>query len=790
MGREPKGTNRSRLAQRDAKPRELAASTERGMEQLATRRWSIAAFGVTILLSAFLLFQVQPLVSKAILPWFGGCAAVWTTCMLFFQVVLFAGYVYAHLLQQWLPPRRQIAFHLGLAVVAFLLLPIAPSDYWKPTNESNPTWQILVLLTATVGLPYFALSATSPLVQAWFSAAHPGRSPYRLYALSNVGSLAALLSYPFVFEPAFNLKTQSLLWSGAFVAYAAMCAVVLVGLWKAAGARGQSAEVGCQASEAVGTATRPTWLDRFRWMALPACASLMLLAATNHVCQNVAVVPFLWVVPLALYLLSFIITFDHARWYVRPLWAAGALLALMGAAAHDFNQLSNDVKYPLGLIQELTLYLGAMFCVCMVCHGELARLKPGPRYLTEFYLLISAGGALGGLLVAIAAPLMFKTYFEWPIGVAVSAVLSAGVLIVPRWTTGHDAPQTQSGKGTKQAVARPPRARRKSKAAVEPASFRNRGARASRMPWIIRGGALACVSVSALLYLSFWMLCAYYDLDHARDFFGAVTVSDLYSGDPEKHIHRLNNGQIVHGCQFVDPARRSWPTMYYGESSGVGHAIRCLQKSGPVRVGGIGLGVGTLATYARPGDEFRFYEINPDVEQMARKHFTYLADCRGKCGVKLGDARLSLEAENRSEPQRKFDLLVLDAFSGDAIPTHLLTREAFAIYRKRLTPGGVIAAHVSNNYLRLPPVVRRLAEESDMKVSRIADAGDMSRMVAASVWILATDNESFLEANPSDPADWGSDDCPAPLWTDQYSNLFQILKMPGSDADYKPTRND
>jgi hypothetical protein len=770
------------------------------MEQLATRRWSIAAFGVTILLSAFLLFQVQPLVSKAILPWFGGCAAVWTTCMLFFQVVLFAGYVYAHLLQQWLPPRRQVAFHLALVVVAFLLLPIAPSDYWKPTSTSMPTWQILVLLTASVGLPYFALSATSPLIQAWFSKAHPGRSPYRLYALSNVGSLAALLSYPFVFEPAFNLKTQSLLWSAAFVVYAAMCALLLVGLWRVSQASSLDASTNAprlpsRGEEPANNADspddrRPTRLDRFRWLALPACASLMLLAATNHVCQNVAVVPFLWVVPLALYLLSFIITFDHARWYVRPLWAAGALLMLLGTAANDVNQLSNDIKYPLGLPQELTLYLGAMFCVCMVCHGELARLKPGPRHLTEFYLLISAGGAIGGLLVGIVAPLIFDTYFEWPISVAVSVMLSAGVLIVPRWTKGRNSPQPQADKAIKPA-AKPPRSRRDSKAASEPASRpQKKNARASRISLILRGGALVGVSAVVILYLAFWALGAYFASDHARSFYGVVTVSDLYSGDPERHFLRLKNGPITHGCQYMAPAKRSWPTTYYGESSGVGRAVRWLQKSGPVRVGVIGLGVGTLATYARPGDEFRFYEIDPNVERMARVHFSYLADCREKCEVVLGDARLSLEAEARSEPQQKYDLLVLDAFSGDAIPTHLLTREAFAIYRERLAPGGVIAAHVSNNYLRLPPVVRRLAEGAGMKVSRIADAGDTSRMVATSVWILATQNQSFLAANPSDPADWGSDDCPAPLWTDQYSNLFQLLKTPGHEVDYSPTKTN
>jgi hypothetical protein len=708
--------------------------TEHKMEQLATRRWSIAAFGVTILLSAFLLFQVQPLVSKAILPWFGGCAAVWTTCMLFFQVVLFAGYVYAHLLQQWLPPHRQIAFHLGLAVVALLLLPIAPSDYWKPTDESNPTWQILVLLTATVGLPYFALSATSPLVQAWFSAAHPGRSPYRLYALSNVGSLAALLSYPFVFEPALNLKTQSLLWSGAFVAYAAMCAVVLLGLWKVAAARGQGAEVGSQGSEGVGTAIRPTWLDRFRWMALPACASLMLLAATNHICQDVATVPFLWVMPLSLYLLSFIISFEHERWYVRTFWAAGTVFALTAVVVTDYYR--HDVS--LGLMLELGVNFTGLFFACMVCHGEVARLKPHPRYLTEYYLLISAGGALGGVFVAVMAPRLFKSHVEWHIGVIASVLLATGLIL----------------------------------------------ARLLGRRGIICYAAISPVVIAAGAYCLVWLFDRAPPVDRARSFFGVVTVREDYDdkatdadGNNEREM-RLVNGRIMHGCQFISKNKRHWPTSYYGETSGVGRAIHWFQKQGHVRVGAVGLGVGTLAAYAKPGDFFRFFEINPDVERMARKHFTYLADCRGDCDVKMGDARLSLEKEIQSEPQQKYHVLVVDAFSGDAIPTHLLTREAFAIYRQRLVPGGVVAVHVSNRYLRLAPVVRTIARDCGMDVSRIDDSGDAQRLQSTSDWVLATADKAFLHANPSDPLEWGDDDFPAPLWTDQYSNLFQILERP------------
>jgi hypothetical protein len=787
------------------------------MEQDTSGRWLVATFGVTIVLGAFLLFQVQPLVSKAILPWFGGSAAVWTTCILFFQVVLFGGYVYAHLLQRWLQPRRQVGFHLGLAAVALLLLsiaPVVPTASWKPPAGSNATFWILLLLTCTVGLPYFALSATSPLVQAWFSRTYPGRSPYRLYSLSNAGSLAALLSYPFVFEPAFELRTQSVLWSGAFALYAALCAATLVGLWKGAEVRGQGPGVRGQ-GPGVRDSTSPNlqiskspnpsgphpsppraptegwsgegtggWLDRFRWVALPACASLVLLAATNHVCQDVAVVPFLWVVPLALYLLSFIITFEHARWYVRPLWAAGAVLMMMGSAANDFNQLSQSDMPPPGLFQVLTLYLGAMFCTCMVCHGELARLKPSPRRLTEFYLLLSAGGAMGGIFVGVIAPLCFRDYFEWQISVAVSIALSACLLIVPRWRTEGDTTRPRAGiRGAQGAVASSPRDRKGSRGKTAAVSIRAGSRKSFYLPLILRGGLLLGVGVVVVAYLAFWVFRYHYMLDRARTFFGVVSVSDLYSGNAGRHERRLKNGHITHGQQFVDPAKRRWPTTYYGETSGVGRAIRYLQRSGPVRVGAVGLGIGTLAAYARPGDVFRFYEINPAVEDMARKHFTYLADCRGKAEVVLGDARLSLEAERESEPHQKYDILVLDAFTGDAIPVHLLTREAFEVYTQRLKPGGVIAAHVSNDYLRLAPVVRRLGEEFGMRASRVFDRGDPKRLMAPSFWVIVSQDGSFLEANPSEPRDWGEDAGPAPLWTDQYSNLFQILK---SGADRQP----
>ena len=519
---------------------------------------------------------MQPLVSKAILPWFGGCPAVWTTCMLFFQTLLFGGYLYAHLLQRWLAPRRQVIVHLLVVLSALMLLPIVPGADSKPESISNPTWQILLLLLGTVGLPYFALSATSPLVQAWFSRSNPGRSPYRLYALSNIGSLAALLSYPFFFEPALALRQQSILWSGAFVLYGALCVVSLACLWKlrhrdlpetnaASGDGVASAGCGGSCNATPGAtvqlspqrvlATAPGWLDRLPWLALPACASLMLLAATNHICQDVAVVPFLWILPLTLYLLSFIICFDHARWYIRPLWALPAVLAMVAVAYNDYLKHAIALSEPLTLPQEVALNAAALFCVCMVCHGEVARLKPHPRHLTEFYLLISAGGALGGLFVAVVAPLIFSNYFEWQIGMFLSVALAAGLLVVPG-----------------------------------PAGW---------MRWA-RYLVLAPLGVVALWKIAYW---EEYDpggrVAQARNFFGVITVLDDDPGDPDTHNFILRNGRITHGCQFADPEKRRWPTTYYGEDSGVGLAIEYFQELGNVRIGAIGLGAGTLAAYAQ-----------------------------------------------------------------------------------------------------------------------------------------------------------------------------------------------
>lgn len=692
--------------------------------------WLQVDFALTILTSAFLLFQVQPLISKFILPWFGGSPAVWTTCMLFFQVVLFAGYAYAHLSSRLLTPRWQAVVHLAVLAIAMCSLPIAPGASWKPTDaSSSPTLRILLLLAANVGLPYFTLSATGPLIQSWFARAYPGRSPYRLYALSNFGSLLALVSYPFVFEPVFDVLFHTKLWSIGFACFVVPCAAAALWLRLRADATATAA-----ASQTDGTdqTARPTLGRRALWLGLPACATLMLLATTNHVCQEVAVIPFLWVVPLSLYLISFIITFDHERWYSRRVFGwATAVLTLAVAGIHPLGSLLDKVNYDLGFTQQVLLYFGALFSICMLCHGEMVRLRPSARYLTEFYLMISAGGALGGALVSLVSPALFTTFFEWKVGLAVS--FSMGALVVVRaW-----------------AKKLPP------------------GKKYARL-------ALMLPIAAGLVCIGAFQSDDDDPIDISRNFYGVVSVGDADEDSPTDHYRAMIHGATVHGRQYLAADKRRLPIAYYGLESGVGRTLQFLQKqkAGPINVGAVGLGVGTLACYARAGDRFTFYELNGDVESMARKHFTYLSDATGEAKVVLGDARLSLE----TAPSQAFDALVLDAFTGDAPPAHLLTEEAFAIYLRHLGPDGVLAFHITNRRVDLMPVVQGLAEHFGFQVVRIFTPWNGEKLLFRSDWVMLTKNSAFVAAVPSVLPPPDGKTRATVLWTDHYNNLFSLLR--------------
>jgi hypothetical protein len=709
-------------------------------------------FASTILVSAFLLFQVQPLISKYILPWFGGSPAVWTTCMLFFQLVLFGGYAYAHLLSRFLSHRAQAVVHITLIGVAVvLMLPsIAPDVHWKPVDASHSTARILLLLSATVGLPYFVLSTTGPLVQAWFAHTWPGKSPYRLYALSNVGSLAALVTYPFLFEPAFGSDTQAGLWTAAFGLFAALCGLSAAWIFGFRQSSTTSAEEAAE-SDAAGVlvnpsantalsmkAVAPTLGRRILWIALPACASLMLLATTNFVCQDVAVMPFLWVIPLSLYLLTFIVAFDHPRWF-RPVPLGMATIVLLMLSAGMFYRLASLLDLQMNYLHELAVFFTTMFFACLVCHGQLVRLRPDPAHLTEFYLMISAGGALGGIFVSLIAPQIFTTHFEWVLALAASTLAAA---VTVRQI------KEQSNKLTVPEIG-------------------------------FFGYALVGIMVAA---------CAYWLVEknktnpdtiyEGRNFYGTVAVLEYDRNDPKWHRRVFFSGGTIHGKQYVEPDKRRQPISYFAPHTGIGRTLTYFQSKPDARIGVIGMGVGVLAAYAKPGQYYRFYEINEQVNDVARKYFTYLDDCEAKCDVVLADARLALEQELATGHAQNFDVLTMDAFNGDAPPVHLLTDEAFGIYLKHLKPDGVIVVNVTNHYINLVPVVTAAAKKYGLGITRVMTPYDDTKLYNRTDFMMLSRNQEFLAAiPPSLIADQLQPEFEVPLWTDKYSNLFGILKQ-------------
>ncbi len=680
------------------------------------------AFSLTIFWGAFLLFLVQPLIARFILPWFGGGPAVWTTCMLFFQLLLLGGYAYAHFSISRLTPRRQVITHLVLLALAVALLPITPGDAWKPTDGSHAAGHILLLLLGCLGLPYLVLSATGPLLQAWFSKANPGVSPYRLYALSNVGSLLALLIYPFYLEPQLSRQAQADGWSWGLAIYAGLTAWCGLKVWKSATADGETAK------QAEVEAPASAW-RKLLWFALPACGVMLLLAITNKLCQDIAVVPFLWVLPLSLYLLSFIISFDSPRWYHRGFWIP-LLAVLLGMVLWNLYQAEShpDIT-PLA-----TLYLGTMFVACMVCHGEVYRLRPGASRLTGFYLSLSAGGAAGGLFVALVAPFVFPDYFELHLALFLTAAL---VLVVLR----------------------------------QDPTLPFREGRA-RWAWAVPVFALAALGYG-LTDVATTSLRG--SLSTTRGFYGVLKVNDNDSEIAGAHHLTLQHGATIHGLQYVDPEKRVEPSSYYTSTSGIGRLLRAHKPGGGRRVGAIGLGCGTLAAWGRAGDTFRFYEINDDVARLATSTFTYLKDSKAKTELVMGDARLSMERE----ADQRYDVIVLDAFSSDAIPVHLLTLEAFDHYQRHLKPDGAIVVHVSNRYLDLHPVVYRIADKIGFPAITIDD-NDTAYEDAGfygSDWIIITRNQVLLQQPLLKDVTKETVEFPARImyWTDERSDLLSIL---------------
>ncbi len=686
-------------------------------------------FAATIALSALLLFLVQPIIAKQILPWFGGSAGVWSVCMVFFQSTLLAGYAYAHLVTRRLAPQRQARLHIGLLLASVLVLPIIPSASLKPAGGQDAAPAILLVLLATIGLPYFLLSSTGPLLQAWIAHRFAARSVYRMFALSNLGSLIGLVAFPFVVEPLLESRGQAIGWSAGYALFVAACA------WAAWQCRAGAPAPAAPSAEAAGAgapAGGALAAGPSIWLGLAALGVVLLLATTNQLLQNVASVPFLWVLPLALYLFSFVVVFEGrgGRGWYSPRWGIPAALwaALLMAGG---LYLANGV---LDVSLAVPLYCLGLFVACVFCHGELAARKPASADLTRYYLMISIGGALGGSFVGLVAPRVFDSLYELPLALAFVALAAA----LASW----------------------------------------------RRPGLTRrwSGALAVLALLALAAIGWedWRYVRFLDHDlivMQRNFYGTLRVREV--DEDGVRVRRLLHGVILHGEQAMSGADRNEPGSYYTATSGVGLAIaRAQQQHAAVRIGVIGLGVGTLAGYGRAGDSVRFYELDRDVVALANSRFTYLQATPARVEVALGDARLSLESELAAQQPQRFDVLAVDAFSSDSIPVHLITREAIALYVRHLADDGIVAVHISNRFLDLQPVLANIAVAEGLSVRLIDDdVGEGRPRASSSEWaLIARRAQTLAEGGIGARGEALRQRADAGVWSDGYNNLLRVMK--------------
>jgi len=775
--------------------------------QTPARGSQAVLYGAVILLSAILLFQVESILGKYILPWFGGATGVWATCLLFFQLLLLAGYSYAHWLTSRLAPAAQARTHslllaLSVAVLGALALfwptPITPGASWKPESDSFPVWMILRVLLVSIGLPFLLLSTTASLLQRWYTYTHPGSSPYRFYALSNLGSLVGLLSYPLVLEPILRLRVQAWAWSGAYLLYVAGGILCALGMSRAMGNKPVTAPTAANSD----TSAPPTFRQKALWVTLAGLASLMLLATTHFICQDVAVVPLLWVLPLAVYLVTFIICFDSERWY-KP-GAFHFLLALAGVTL----MLIYDAW--LGIVAHILSFLAIMFVACMFCHGELYRRRPGAHHLTTFYLMVSLGGVLGGAFVDLLSPIIFRGYWELHVGLFACLALMVGMAILDEKSWVYRAtlwaplaivllafwlarvlpsldpdnppvvPQLADTLVTiliaTVALIAGALALMRVPVGGKPLLPPEVAFRMVLICALAATGAVMVMQVSFKYRESAWS---------NRNFYGVLYVVKHVANNPVFNGYKLLHGRTIHGMQFSQPMLRHIPTTYYGPASGVGLTLQFLpRRDNPdptqrtLRIGAIGLGVGTLAAYTQPGDSIHFYEINPADIRLARGdygYFSFLKDSAGPVEVSEGDARISLERELQRGQLGKYDVLVIDAFSSDSIPVHLLTKEAIELYRQHLRgPDSVLAFHISNRALDIAPVLARLADEFhlhavEVKVPIVAIVGD-------SDWVLMSADSQVLKTPRIAAAAQPLGPRRVRLWTDDYSNLIQILR--------------
>lgn len=689
-------------------------------------------YGLAVLCGAVLVFQVQPIAGRFLLPDFGGGAAVWTACMFFFQFALLAGYAWAHVLTKWALPRRQAALHAVLLVLSIPFLPLTIRAGY--VSESPPAVAIWALLIVSIGVPFVALAGTAPLMQRWFSLTEPARSPYRLYAVSNAGALAALLTYPFLVEPNLALESQAIAWSGGYVAFLAVSFAACRHAWRRQ-PPGSSSDAG--AAEATFSLA-----DSLATLVLAACGVVMLLAVTNQVTQNVAPIPFLWVLPLVVYLLTWIVAFSGERIYDRSIWGSLFTVAACCLVILEFFGTSFDI------VTVILAYLLALGCIGIVCHGEVYRLRPAPGRLGAYYLLIAAGGALGGAFVSVVAPLLFDRYWEGIAGVYL-LYLVFGALVLREYRRERDAP---------------PRA----ELAASHALLDRWARRLFATGWSI--GILLFPAV----VLSIHSLLPKDDIVALRNFYGTLNVRDVIRDGPPRR--QLVDGTTIHGFQILDSERADTPTSYYARNTGIGQLLEALQRDrDEIDIGVVGLGAGTLAAYGRPDDRIRFYELNPAVASVAEQYFTFLEDSQAAVDVVIGDARISMEVELEDGGNRDYDVLAIDAFSSGAIPVHLLTREAHALYWSHLADNGVLAFHVTNEYLRLAPVVANVAAALGKQAVMIT-TGDDAGVSTPADWVLVFAGDTIPAGLPENLLVRLSARQDEAVWTDDYSDLLGTLR--------------
>jgi hypothetical protein len=767
----------------------------------------LLVYALTLFLSALLLFLVQPLIGKLIVPLLGGSPAVWDACMVFFQATLLAGYAYAHYSANWLGERRQAPAHLAVLLLPAAVLPLGVSPGLVPSGGGNPIAGLLLLLLASAGLPFFAVAATAPLLQRWFAnTSHPAaKDPYFLYAASNAGSMLALLGYPIVVEPRLTLSQQRMAWSigyGVLVGLLAVCALLF-----------RTSPVPANDK---GLVTPPAGDDEpiplrraLRWVALAFVPSSLMLGATTYITTDIAAIPLLWVLPLALYLLSFILVFSRMMARVHRFAVLGLPVLLLLLV---FLMVSH---FQARMWTVILVHLVTLLVVATVCHGELAEDRPPARRLTQFYLLMSLGGVLGGLFNVLLAPLLFTSTAEYPLALVAAALLMprlraadgparpltrwldfllpAGLgLLLLGFTLVCYGRQLPAVSGLMATVVTALGGR----SGLNPASLMSIFCYAPPIMLIyvlverpVRFGlAVAAVFLVCSLPEEFDGTMLYRD----RSFFGVLTVTGGYdpSGKDGNHSsHRLYHGNTLHGKQFDDELS-SEPTTYYSRTGPIGRLIGVLPgQSSPRDVAVVGLGTGTMAAYARPGDHFTFYEIDRAVKALSfdqDRYFTYVADAKrlgAEVDIVLGDARLSLDRERREGSSRKYDLIVVDAFSSDAIPVHLMTRQALRIYRARLKDDGVIAFHTSNKYLALEPVVGNVSTAEGMACLMMSDddAGSTEVGRVPSTWVMVAGREKCFGTLVDDPH-WmrPPHNARVGVWTDDYSNLLRVFDWHGT----------